>query len=489
MVWPTFCGESYKARSSTLAADTAINVYLETRQSETAPKPATWYGTPGLVLQVTARTLRTRGSFTQDGRAWTVIGDTLYEFALDSVGAFSLTTIGTVADDGFPVSFISNGKGGDQLGVVSGGVFYVLALDTNTFLPPVSLPFVNPVMACFLDGYGLLLQQDSPIVWFSALEDFTAFDALDFFARSSTSDNFVGIGATRDRIWGMGSATTTLFYDSGDADTPFVPYPGSTTQVSLASPWLMTVDGDIVTWVGARGQGARQMFQATDPSPTVISTPPIEAFLARCETLEDGELLTYTQDGHSFSLVTCPSSPDEVQTYGWDLREGVWHARAGWDAVRGVYTRWRAKACIAWRDRLIVGDFHTADVYTLELDTYTDNGTILKRERTAPYIGDENQWLFLDQIELGVQAGVGLSTGQGSDPTANLEISRDSAHTFVNAGPAPIGAMGQYLARCIWRKLGRARMDRLVLRVTQTDPVKTAWVGAWLRLTPGSGAL
>lgn len=489
MVWPTFCGESYKARSSTLAADTAINVYLETRQSETAPKPATWYGTPGLTLQATAATVGSRGSFSQDGRAWTVIGDVFYELAMDSVGAVSLTTIGTVADDGFPVSFISNGKGGDQLGFVSGGVFYVFELDTNTLLPPVSLPFTDPVMACFLDGYGLILQRDSPIVWFSALEDFTSFDALDFFARSSTSDNFIGIGATRDRIWGLGSATTTLFYDSGDADTPFVPYPGSTTQVGLATPWLMAVDGDVVTWVGTRGQGALQVFQATDPAPTVISTPPIEAFLAACTTVDDGELLAYTQDGHNFSLLTCPSSPADIQTYGWDLREGVWHARAGRDSVQGVYTRWRAKGCISWQDRIFVGDFENGNLYTLELDTYADNGEILKRERTAPYIGDENQWLFLDQIELGVEPGVGLSEGQGADPTVNLELSRDGAHTFVDAGPARIGAMGDYGCRAIWRKLGRARMDRLVLRVTQTDAVKTAWVGAWLRMTPGTGNL
>jgi hypothetical protein len=85
--------------------------------------------------------------------------------------------------------------------------------------------------------------------------------------------------------------------------------------------------------------------------------------------------------------------------------------------------------------------------------------------------------------------GAGLVLGQGSDPQATLEISRDSAHTFVNAGNAPLGKLGEYQDRAIWRRLGRARADRLVIRVTQTDPVPCAWTGAWLRTTNGTGEL
>jgi hypothetical protein len=70
-----------------------------------------------------------------------------------------------------------------------------------------------------------------------------------------------------------------------------------------------------------------------------------------------------------------------------------------------------------------------------------------------------------------------------------LWISRDAAQTWISAGAATIGAVGQYLARAIWRRLGRVRMDRLVLKVRQTDPVPCAWLGLHLRSTSGTGLL
>lgn len=485
-LWPNFCGGTYQARSEVIAADQAINVYLETRQVPGSPKQGTFYGTPGLRRLVTVASTSCRGWFTQDGRTFAVVGDTLYEVDVANGTADVITT---VLDDGAPVSFASNGQGGDQLGMVSGGALYVLDLTTDA-TTVVTLPFTNPVMIAFLDGYALINQANTPIVWYSALEDMTSWDALDFFARSGTSDNIVGIGVSRDRIWCFGTATTTLFYDSGDVDTPFVPYPGTVMQVGLVGPWAMAIHDDVFVWVTQHNNGQARVVRASDPQAAVISTPPIARFLGGCSTLSDVELLPYQQEDHTFYALTAPSSPEDVQTYVYDAREQLWHARAGWNATQGVYTRWRARGCVVSGDAVLVGDYANGDLYVLDLDTYDDDGDILKRERTAPYISAENQWVFIDQIELGMQAGVGLSSGQGSDPVVALEISRDGARTWVSAGTATLGAIGDAFARAIWRRLGRARSDRLVVKVTQTDPVKCVWgPGLWIKATPGTGQL
>ena len=101
------------------------------------------------------------------------------------------------------------------------------------------------------------------------------------------------------------------------------------------------------------------------------------------------------------------------------------------------------------------------------------------------------QWLFLNEIQLLAQAGVGLSgSGQGSNPQAQLEISRDGAQTWINCGMASLGRLGEYTARTIWRRLGRVRADLFVVRVTQTDPVQRAWgPGLWLDVESGTGQL
>jgi hypothetical protein len=479
-----FVGAFYQALSPTFAADTAVNVYTETREVPGSAKQTVLYGTPGLVLDGTVATEECRGWFTQDGRTWVVVGDVLYE--REGVGVY--TSRGTIPDDEKPVSFASNGQGGEQLGIVGGGELNVLNLQTNV-LTTATLPFTGPVMITFLDGYGLILQDDSPIVWFTALEDFTTIDALDFFARSGTSDNLVGIAVARDRVWCLGSKTTTLFYDSGDADTPFIPYPGTAMQTGLVSPYLLGLYSDVLYWVAESARGERRVVRATEPSAEELSTPPVELFLSRCSTLSDASLLIYEQEGHPFVIVTCPSSPDDIQTYAYDVREQMWHARAGWNSTMGRNLRWRAAGSTSADGQVFVGDYENGNLYTLDLTAYTDNGEVIRRERATPYLDTENQFVFVDQFELGMQAGVGLSSGQGQTPTATLEISRDGAQTWVNAGDAGLGAMGGYSARAIWRRLGRSRGDRLVFRVTQTDPVKTAWIGAWLRVTPGTGQL
>ena len=482
-IWPAFCGGFYKSLSPVIASDTAINVYTETREVPGSPKTVTMIGTPGLLLDATVATLACRGWFSQDGRTWVVVGDTLYE----RTAAATYTSRGTIPDDGNPVSFASNGAGGDQLGVVGGGELNVLNLTTNAVTTPV-LPFSDPVMIAFLDGYGLINQEDTPTVWFSALENFSSWDALDFFSRSGTSDNIVGITISRDRVWCLGSKTSTLFYDSGDADTPFVPYPGTAFQTGLVNPWLLWVEGDVLYWVAESNEGERRVVKATEAQPETISTPPIDLFIERCTTLDDARLIGYEQIGHTFIVISCPSSPDDVQTYAFDARENLWHARAGWDTGAGIYTRWRASGAVVTNGQVFVGDYQTGDLYELDINTFADNGVILKRERAAPYLSDENQVVFVDQFELGMQAGVGISSGQGSDPTVNLEISRDGARTWVDCGTAGLGAQGEYEARAIWRQLGSARADRLVFRVTQTDPVRCVWgPGAWLRIQPGTG--
>ncbi len=479
-----FCGGTYQSISPVFAADTAVNVFLETRKVPESAKTSTLFGTPGLLLEGTVATLGTRGMFQQDNRAWVVVGAVLYERLTPGVYA----SRGNVGNDGLAVSFSSNGRGGDQLGIVSAGALYVLDLITHT-LTPVALPFTNPVMITFLDGYGLINEANSPIVWFSNLEDFTIWDALDFFARSSTSDNIVAIAVSRDRVWCIGSKTTTLFYDSGDTDTPFVPYPGTAMQVGIVSPQLLGIYADQLLWVAESARGGRRVVIATDAQPKQVSTPPIDVFLSNCSTLADAELLVYEQEGHVFWCLTAPSSMDPVQTYCFDLTENMWHARAGFDAVFGTYTRWPARASMAVGGKILTGDPVNGNLYYLDLETFTNNGAILRRERTTPFISQSNQAFFVHQFQLGTQAGVGTVTGQGMDPEVTLELSRDGGRTWVSAGSRGIGALGAYLARSVWRRLGRFISNMAVFRVSMTDPVRCVWQTAFVEIEESTNQL
>jgi hypothetical protein len=487
MLWPEWCGGFYQALSPVFGADTAVNVYTETREVPGSAKSVTMYGTPGLTNRLTVGTRGNRGWFSQDGLTITVVGGTLYSI---DTGAYTATSLGAITDDGAQVYFASNGAGGNQIGIVGGGQLKVLTISTLALSAAITLPFSLPVMITFQDGYGFINEKNTPIIWFSALEDLTLWDSLDFFTRSASSDNIIGITVSRDRVWALGSKTTTLFYDSGDADTPWVPYPGTTIQTGLISPSLLGVYNDQLYWVADSQKGQPRVVRAVDPQVQEVSTPPINHWLASCPSLTNGELLIYEQNGHPFVVVTAPSSPDDIQTYAFDVRENLWHARAGLDTATGLYTRWRARGSAATTGVVFVGDYDSGDLYTLDLDTYTDNGVTIKRERAAPYLSQEPQWLFVPQIQLLAQAGVGIGgSGSGNDPTVQLSISRDGARSWIVVGTARLGQMGEYLTRTIWRQVGRVRADLFVIKMTQTAPVKCVWGPLALTIENGTGGL
>lgn len=489
---PNFIGPAYRSRSKVINADTLYNLYIETTEKSGAVKPATFIGTPGLDLRASVDESGCRGMFSQDGLNLGVIGDGLYTMSADGV---TLTRIGGIQNDGAPVSFASNGQGGEQIAIVGGGELKILNLLTMAVSAPVALPLTNtPRQVRYIDGYFLLSERDSIRVWFSALEDGLVWDALDFFARSQTSDNIVSFEVLRNRVWVLGSLTGEVYYDSGDADNPFVPYPGSVMQEGLASPYALAVQGESLTWLAQDSEGTRRIVRAQDYTPTVISTYALAYALGTYPRVDDAELLVYEQENHPFAIYTFPSAGDAGASWGFDQREqDQVHQRSTWNEDIGIHMRWRARGCCSTGSAILVGDRDNGNVYALDLDVFTDNDGMMVAERTAPYLSGENQWIFVDSVELGCQTGVGLSNpaSQGYDPVALFSLSRDGGQTFV-ASPdnAKLGKMGEYLERVIWRQLGRARADRLALRIRITDPVRRVLgPGLWLKASPGTGQL
>ncbi len=306
-LWPNFIGGAYRTRSTVMDAETCINLFLETVRSTSNIKRANFYGTPGLAFLLTATGKTScRGVFSQDETTLAVVEDTVYLIDIDAPSA---TVLGTIQNDGNPVSMCSNGRGGEQVLVVGGGDVYVYDIQAQTLSAAISVPLTNPAVQCaYIDGYFMLLEADTVRVWFSALEDGTLWDGLDFFARSQTSDNIIGICSLKDRLYVIGSLTGELYYDTGDSDNPFAPYPGSVFHEGLVGPWAIGVLDESVVWCSRGSDGRGRMVRTGDSYPQVISTPAIDYAIAQYDDLSTTELLIYTQEGHQFAAWTFPQS-------------------------------------------------------------------------------------------------------------------------------------------------------------------------------------
>jgi hypothetical protein len=125
-----------------------------------------------------------------------------------------------------------------------------------------------------------------------------------------------------------------------------------------------------------------------------------------------------------------------------------------------------------------VGDWEDARLYALDMDTFTDDGDPIYRERSWAQIESENKWIRFDRGELIAEMGVGLSgspAADGADPQVWLSWSDDGCRTWGNEHARSVGRIGEYRNRAIWRRMGRARTRAYRLRTSAA--VRTAWRG------------
>ncbi len=96
----------------------------------------------------------------------------------------------------------------------------------------------------------------------------------------------------------------------------------------------------------------------------------------------------------------------------------------------------------------------------------------------------DGRWLFLRRLELVIQAGVGLTTGYGSDPQVMIQISADGGQTWGPERWVSAGKIGAYDTRALLLNCGRYRDG--AIRVVVSDPVAWSLLSAHGDLTQGT---
>lgn len=215
-------------------------------------------------------------------------------------------------------------------------------------------------------------------------------------------------------------------------------------------------------------------------TPTLAGTFPFTAQVT--------DTATDTADVTCFITILPSVGPVDLNADTWvfDGTESQWHQRAAYDSDTGDFGRWRARGSAAVGSKILVGDYATGDLYALNMDTFTDAGDAIKRVRRAPYLSSENQWVFVDRVELGLQAGVGNVASP--DPQVSIAFSRDGGATYDTATDTSMGALGDDTASAVWRAMGRVRADRLVVEISTVEPVRIVWgPGLWFKVRSGTG--
>lgn len=470
-------GSAYVARSVNAADARMVNLFPEI-VPEAGKEPAFLNRAPGLKLLATVGIGPIRGVWAfspDDNTAFVVSGTQLYKIN----ETYTATLIGNVSGTG-PVSMADNGT---QLFIACNGPSYIYNNTTNAFGPITDPDFPGAATVCYLDGYFVFNEPNSQKMWITSLFDGTSIDPLEFASAEGSPDGLTAVASNFREVWAFGTNSIEVWYNSGATDFPLQRIQGAFNELGLAAPYSVAKMDNGLFWLGRDRRGQGIVYRANGYLGQRISTHAVEWQIQQYEDMTDAIAYTYQQDGHSFYVLVFPTAN---ATWVYDVSTQVWHERAGF--VNGEFTRHRGNCQMSFQGKPVIGDFENGNIYAFDLNNFSDNGSTqkwLRSWRALPTGQNNLKRTSQHSLQLDIESGVGLNSGQGSDPEVMLRWSDDGGHTWSNEHWSKIGKIGQFYRRVFWRRLGMTlKLRDRVYELSGTDPVKINIMGAELILSP-----
>jgi hypothetical protein len=459
-----FIGGAYRSRSEQENAQQTINYYLEMDKS--GKFPIALYGTPGTVSRLTlAAAASVRGAFEYDGIAYFVCGNKFYSVT----SAYVATEEGTLTTSTGFVSICTNGL---VVLIVDGTEGYTYTIATSTFATIADVDFPpNPLRCDVLRSTFVVIEGGAQRFWISV--DGTTWDSADFASAETKPDNLLSVIESNNELLLGGVDSMEFWYYSGDT---FAFSLRSTSDKGIAGAGAIC-KGDNSIYFLAKD---KSVWRINGYTPVRISTHPVEYAIGQLSTVSDCVMWCQIEEGHTFIWCQFPTGNE---TWVYDVASGEWHRRAWRDTSDGSLNRHRANCYVLFNGKHLVGDYENGKIYELDLGTYDDDGEILPAIRVCRHItgGSRNQTVCHDSLVINTEQGVGLPTGQGSDPQMMLKWSDNGGKTWGSEVWRSIGATGEYSAAAEWHRLGSVLPPASrVYWCEITDPVKRVLLGAYL---------
>jgi hypothetical protein len=465
-------GGAYEGRSKNLNAQKCQNLF-PIIDSEAGKTVAALMGTPGLKeWKDLGYVKEIRGMIRVHEYLYVVCGDKVFKVDKSKTATEITNTLlsetGAIwmAHNGLYVVIVDrlNGKG------------YYIETGTDTLLEITDPDFPQPTSLTYQDGFFLVTAANTGRIYKSKIKDPTSWNALDFTTAEAHPDYADVVKSVTSELWVLGIETTEILYNSGNADFPYDRIPGSTKGKGIgASESVGEVDG--IMFFLSHDYG---VYRTNGLQLQKVSTRQIDYQIQQLKQKESAIGYGYSQEGHSFYVLTFPNVQDN-KTLVYDLTTGLWHTRAS----SASDNRHPVNCHSFFAGKNIVGHAYNGKLYEYDFDTYTDDGTLLRRVRRAKAVHQNRKNIFHSILEIEFEAGVGLDgAGQGSDPQAVLRWSDDGGKRWSNEHWAGIGKIGKYKNRARWKKLGVSR--ERIYEVVVTDPVKTVILAAELESSIGS---
>lgn len=452
-----FAVETAESRSLPLSAQRLVNAFVEV-QTPDAKAQTPLFGVPGLTRLGYLPALGTgpvRGAWDFRGTAYFVSGTDLHRML--KTGAHIVVGTGILGN-----GLVSMADNGTQMCIVNGtsGWIYTLAGGLVKISSPAFYPARTVI---FIDGY-FAFERAGTNEWFlSALFDGLTYDASDFASAEAEPGVMTALVQNGELVFLFCVGHIELWFNSGGAGFPFSRYSGGVVNYGCISPYAICKQDGAIFFLGAD-----KMFYRLQANDVVrISTHAIETVIDAEPDISTAQCMTFSTQGHKFVILTLTGTN---RTLVFDISTSKWHERESWDPDNQSLGRWRGNVALEIYQRVLIGDAFDGRVSYVDWSNATEMGNTIRLLVHSAPLHQQRKFLFFSALEIDVQAGVGLTLGQGSDPQVMLQISRDGGQTWGSLQVwRSLGKIGETGRRLRWTLLGRART--WVFRLVITDPV------------------
>lgn len=456
-----FATQSYKSPSLPISAQRLVNMYAE-KQPPDAKTDVAVFGWPGLVSFATCGSGPVRGAHKMGGVAYFVSGQRLYSVSSTGVA----TDLGGNISGSGPVKMDDNGT---QLIIVNGtsGYLYSVALG---FVLISDTDFHASDTVQFFDQRFYLDWKNTNKFFGSDSLDGTSYNALVFASAEARPDNVVAVVLNKQMLLVFGESTIEPWQDIGAANMPLERVPGVVIERGLAAPHATAKEDNSVFFLG----DDRRYYRLDGLTPVGVSTPALEQEWQGYSTVSDAFCFVVPWAGHKFIILHFPTANT---TFCYDIATGLWHERESWDLNGRSYGRWRGSCHVSCYGKELIGDSYSGAIGYLSASTYDEFGNTTRALATSPTIHSDRKRVFMSRLEVDIEAGVGIATGQGSDPQWMLRSSKDGGRNFTALQKwRSAGAIGNTRTRLRWLRMGQAR--ERVFELSTSDPVKRTIIAA-----------
>jgi len=304
----------------------------------------------------------------------------------------------------------------------------------------------------WLDGYFIFTSYDGQYFFVSNLLDGTTYDSLDF-ASSERRPDYVQRAITHNgELWLFGETGSAVWYNAGAADFPFRERAGSNLEHGLASPLGVARLDASLFWLG----NDRVVYRSEGYQARRVSSHAVEEVLTDYGDLRDAVVCAFLFEGHSFFVMSLPSTADGGRTFVYDAATQLWHERGGPIDGKG---RWQINCAILFGSRLLLGSAENGGLYDADAQLAYDFNRVIQRVAVLPAIVTHGPRAFMSRLEIEMEVGT-----DGAPSGVTVDWSDDGGITWSAPRVLPTGAGGATRTRVATTRCGSFRQRTIRLQ-------------------------